>query len=47
MIHFTIELLELLLQIKHAASASRGSPQGDTVALEKIIELIKQFEDRR
>lgn len=41
----TRQLMALVHSIKLAASASRGIPDGDTVALQEIVDLIKHFED--
>jgi len=41
----TIEFITLVHQIKLAAGASRGVPDGDTIALREIVDLIKHFED--
>lgn len=39
------EFITLVHNIKLAASASRGIPDGDTLALREIVDLIKHFEE--
>lgn len=39
-----VEYITLVHQIKIAASASRGIPNGDTIALREIVDMIKHFE---
>ena len=40
----TMDFIKLVHAIKIAASASRGIPDGDTIALREIVDLIKHFE---
>lgn len=39
-----IEFITLVHQIKIAAGASRGIPNGDTIALREIVDMIRHFE---
>lgn len=41
----TVHLIQLIHCIKIATRASRGIPDGDTIALREIMDLIKHFED--
>lgn len=41
----TVHLIQLIHCIKIATRASRGIPDGDTIALREIVDLIKHFEE--
>ncbi len=41
----TAAMIQLVHCIKVATRASRGQPNGDTLALRAIVDLIKHFQD--